>query len=314
MRVLRRVRPPSPYLALAIGVLAASTASLFIRYTQQEGVPSLTIAAVRLTLAALLLTPVAWRHHREELRRLSRAGYSLALASGFFLAVHFASWITSLEHTSVLISVVLVSTSPLWVALLAPLLIREVFDRRTLLGIIIAFIGGILITLAEGNSTSGPQAAPLLGSVLALIGAIAVALYLIAGRRLRASLSVVTYIWLVYGTAAIVLLLAVALTGGSLVGYSPAAYFWMFMLAVIPQLIGHSSFNYALGHLPAAYVSLVSLAEPAGSSVLAFIFLGEAPATLQVIGAGLILLGVFVAQQTTARPASPPVSPDVPTE
>lgn len=314
MRALRRVRPPSPYLALAIGVLAASTASLFIRYTQQEGVPSLTIAAVRLSLAALLLTPVALRNHRGELRRLSGAGYSLALASGFFLAVHFASWITSLEHTSVLISVVLVSTSPLWVALLAPLLIREAFNRRTLLGIIVAFGGGILITLAEGNSTSGPQPAPSLGSILALTGAIAVALYLIAGRRLRANLSVVAYIWLVYGTAAVVLLLTVALTGSSLAGYSPAAYFWMFMLAVIPQLIGHSSFNYALGHLPAAYVSLVSLAEPAGSSVLAFIFLGEAPAALQVIGAGLILLGVFVAQQTTVRPAHPPVSPDIPAD
>ncbi|NPV66828.1 MAG: DMT family transporter [Anaerolineae bacterium] len=314
MRALRRVRPPSPYLALAIGVLAASTASLFIRYTQQEGVPSLTIAAIRLSLAALLLTPVALQGYRGELRRLSLAGYSLALASGCFLAIHFASWITSLEHTSVLISVVLVSTSPLWVALLAPLLIREAFDRRILFGIIIAFAGGMLITLAEDNSASGPQPAPLVGSVLALTGAIAVALYLITGRRLRANLSVVAYIWLVYGTAAIVLLLAVALTGGSLADYSPTAYFWMLMLAVIPQLIGHSSFNYALGHLPAAYVSLVSLAEPAGSSVLAFIFLGEAPAVLQVVGAGLILLGVFVAQQTTARSANPPIPPDIPVE
>jgi len=311
---MSRPRSLSPYLALVIGVIAASTASLFIRYAHQEHVPSLIIAAFRLSLAALLLTPVALHGHRTELRRLPRRSYGLAVVSGILLAVHFASWITSLEYTSVLVSVVLVSTSPLWVALLAPLLIREPFERRTLIGIVVAFAGGILISLAGSDVAASLQTAPLPGSALALTGAVAMALYLIAGRRLRASLNVVAYIWLVYGAAALTLLLAVALTGGSLLGYSPAAYFWMLLLAIIPQLIGHSSFNYALGHLPAAYVSLVILAEPVGSGMLAFLFLGEAPGTLQIVGAALILFGVLFAQRATGRADSHPAPLDIPAE
>jgi drug/metabolite transporter (DMT)-like permease len=290
-------RQPSPYLVLVIGLTAVSTASLFIRFTQATGTPSLAIAAIRLIMAAAIITPITLRRHLPDIRALSRRDLVLALASGALLALHFASWITSLEHVSVMVSVVLVTTNPIWVALFAPFLIGEKIDRRTLIGIGIAFVGGILVSIAEGGSTA-TNSNPLLGSGLAVVGAIAAALYMIIGRRLRASLSLLPYIWLVYTTAAVVLLITVLIVGTPLTGYAPVSYFWMLLLALIPQLIGHSSFNYALAHVSAAFVSLVTLAEPIGSALLAFIFLGEVPGWVQVIGAGLILSAVVIAQQS----------------
>lgn len=299
--VNRRQWQPSPYVILAVGVLAVSTASIFIRFAQNSQTPSLVIAAMRLSLASLILTPFALRNHRPALRALPRGGLGLALLSGAFLAVHFASWITSLEHVSVLVSVVLVTSNPLWVALLAPLLLRERLSRRTLISILIAFTGGVLISLAEGGSATRPGGSPLLGSALAITGAISAALYLIIGRRLRASLDLVPYIWLVYGTAAVVLLLTVAATGHTLLGYSPEAYLWMLLLAIVPQLIGHSSFNYALRHLPAAFVSLVTLGEPVGSTILAIAILQETPTLLQFVGAALILFAVATTRQVEEK-------------
>ncbi|MBN2470018.1 MAG: DMT family transporter [Anaerolineae bacterium] len=303
-------QPPSPHLVLLLGVLAVSTGSIFIRYAQASGAPSLVIAALRLVLATLILTPFALRAGGyRTIMRLSRRDLGLALLSGGMLAIHFASWITSLEHVSVLISVVLVDTSPLWVALLSQFLLKETLNRRTITGIGIAFCGGVLIALNGRTGTLSPQAAPLLGSTLALVGAISVALYLILGRHLRATLNVLTYIWLVYGTAAVVLLGMVALAGQSLTGYTPVTYLWILLLALIPQLLGHSAFNYALGTLPAAFVSLVSLGEPVGSAILAFLLLGELPAPLQIAGALLILFAVALARERPARTHETPARP-----
>ncbi len=288
---------PSVYAILLIGVLAVSTASLFIRFAQADGTPSLVIAAMRLTLAALILTPWTLYRHRPALHALSQRDIALALTSGALLAVHFAAWITSLEHTSVLISVVLVTTNPLWVALFSPLLLGESLNRRTLIGILIAIGGGLLISLNGDSRALLDGANPLLGALLALIGAVAAALYLIIGRRLRASLALVPYVWLCYGAAALFLLLAVLLTGNTITGYRPVVYLWLLLLAIFPQLIGHSSFNYALAHLPVAFVSLVILGEPVGSAILAVIFLQEMPGTAQIVGAALILFAVVFASQ-----------------
>ncbi len=307
--VSARRRGISPYPVLAGGIFAASTASIFIRFAQAEGASSLVIAGARLTLASLVLTPLTWRNHRASLRALSRQDLALAVLSGVFLALHFATWISSLEHVPVLVSVTLVSTSPLWVALFAPFLLRELLTRRTLVGIVVAFLGGLLISAVGNSGAPRSDGVPLLGSFLAVLGAIAVALYLIIGRRLRRSLDLLPYIWLVYGSAAATMLLTIGLAGLPLTGYTAAAYGWMVMLAVIPQLIGHTALNYALGHVSAAYVSLVTLAEPVGSAILAAILLGEVPGPLQIAGAALILFAVAFAQQAEASARPEPVAP-----
>ncbi|HEX2907766.1 MAG TPA: DMT family transporter, partial [Phototrophicaceae bacterium] len=182
------------YLVIILGLAAISMGSIFIRLAQQEHLPSLFIAAGRLTIAALILTPFALRSHTDEIRRLQRSDLLLAGISGVFLAIHFATWVASLEYTSVLISVVLVNTHPLWVALLEVLLLKARLGRLVILGLVIGLAGSIFVALpADGTLAVGNN--PLLGSGLAIAGAIAVAIYFAIGRKLRGGLSLLAYIW-----------------------------------------------------------------------------------------------------------------------
>jgi drug/metabolite transporter (DMT)-like permease len=286
-----------PYVALVIGVLAASTAAIFIRLAQEATAPSLVLAAARLSIASIVLTPLVLRRYWPDVRAVSFGDLKWALVSGVVLALHFATWITSLEYTAVVNSVTLVTTTPLWVALLAPIFLGEKLDRWAVAGLILALSGGILVGLSGASGDPPTRNAPLLGNGLALIGAIMAAIYFMIGRRLRARLHLTVYIWLVYSTAAIILVLVVLVSGERVGGLPGRAYLWMLMLGLVPQLIGHSSFNYALGFLSAAYVSLVILGEPIGSGLLAIIFLNEWPVWLQLVGSALILVGIGVASK-----------------
>ncbi len=291
-------------LAIAGGVLAVSTAAIFIRYAQQD-VPSLVIAALRLTLAALALAPVTLTRHYAEIKSLSRYELGLGLLSGFFLALHFATWISSLEFTSVASSVVLVSTTPLWVALLSPLVLRESISRKTFIGLGLALIGGTVVGLSETCQVQNGIICPplseffkgqaLWGNFLALCGAWMAAGYLLIGRHLRAKLSLIPYIFIVYGMAALILVIIMLTSGQSPFGYPPINYLWMVLLALVPQLLGHSTFNWALRYLPASFVAVTLLGEPIGSTVLAYFILREAPSVLEIFGGGFILAGIYVA-------------------
>lgn len=305
-------RPPvSPVLMMAFGILAVSTAALFIRYAQVYA-PSLVIAALRLTIAALVLAPIAITRRRDELAGLTRGELLLALLSGFFLAVHFATWISSLEYTTVASSVVLVSTVPLWVALLAPFTIQEPLIRSVLVGMVLALVGGVIVGLSDsctwyGSAVVCPslgeflRGQAFLGDLLALVGAILAAGYLIIGRRLRARVSALTYVFVVYGMAAIVLLVIMLAAGQTPFGYPAPTYLWILLLALLPQLIGHSTYNWALGYLSAAFVSIALLGEPIGSIILAYIFLDETPTLLKIFGAILILAGIYIASRSEVQ-------------
>lgn len=285
-------KPFPPRFALGMGVAAVSSAAIFIRYAQADA-PSLTIAAYRLALATLILLPVAWLNHRRELSGLKASEWRWALAAGIFLALHFGTWVTSLAYTSVASSVVLVSTSPLWVALAAWLFLHEPLTPGLLTGLLLALGGVVVISFAE--SRSGLSANPFLGNILALGGALAVSAYWLIGRRLRRHLSLIPYITIVYGFAALTLLVAALLLRQPLTGFKTATYGWFLLLALIPQLLGHSSFNWALAHLPAAYVAIATLGEPLGAAFLAFLLLGETPSALKLAAGALIMAGIFLA-------------------
>lgn len=304
---MKKQPPIPPYLVIGFGILAMSTASIFIRYAQAEA-PSLVIATARLLIASLVLLPLAVTRQRPELAALSRKDLLLGLLSGFFLALHFATWITSLEYTTVASSVVLVSTSPLWVALLSPLTIKEPLTRKIVIGLLIAMLGTVIIGGSDICSTTeqGFSCLPLSelvtgrafwGDLLSLTGAWMAAGYLLIGRSLRAKLSLVSYIFVVYGMAALVLIVLMLASGLSLGGYSPQTYLWFLLLGLVPQLLGHSTVNWALGYLSAAFVSLTLLGEPIGSAILAYILLNEIPTPIKLFGAILILGGIIVASQ-----------------
>jgi drug/metabolite transporter (DMT)-like permease len=312
-------RPPvPPFIAIFFGIVAVSTASIFIRFAQTEAT-SLVIAAWRLTIASIILVPVAVSTRKRDFTSLSRGELFLALLSGIFLALHFATWITSLQYTTVASSVVLVSTIPLWVALLSPLTIKEPIRRAVLTGLILALIGGAVVGISDSCSIStGRLICPslgdfmhgqaFLGDILALCGAIAGAGYLLIGRKLRSKMSLISYISLVYGMAAVVLVIIMLSARENPFGYSPQIYLWLVLLAIIPQLMGHSTFNWALGYLSAAYVSITLLGEPIGSTILAYFILNEKPSLIKLLGGGLILVGIYLASR--AETVKTPELPD----
>jgi drug/metabolite transporter (DMT)-like permease len=297
-------RPKGVGVALLAAILAVSAASIFIRFAQADGAPSLVIAALRLTFATLLLAPIALTRHRDEIYNLTRSELSLGLVSGLFLAVHFATWISSLEYTSVASSVVFVSTGPLWVALLSPILLNERLTRAAIVGLALALFGGTIIGLSDAcvwkSGFQCPELSQVLhgraiwGNFLALCGAWAISVYLIIGRKVRAKLSLIPYIFLVYGISAAVLMIFMFAAGQKPFEYSASAYGWILLLAVIPQLVGHSTFNWLLKYLSATVVAVTTLAEPIGSAMLAYVFLKEIPAPTVVVGGALILTGIYV--------------------
>lgn len=292
--------------AIIIAILAVSTASIFIRFAQRDA-PSLVIAALRLTFASLILAPVALTRYQLELRKLSRDDLLLGLLSGIFLAIHFATWISSLEYTSVASSVVLVSTGPLWVALLSPIFLKEPLTRPVMIGMLLALLGGTIIGLSDSCQLDVGLVCPPLskfvqgraffGNFLALAGAWAVAGYLMIGRKLRAGMSLVPYIFIVYGIASAFLLVIMFVAGQHPTGYLPLTYIWILLLALVPQLVGHSTYNWALRYLPAALVSITTLGEPVGSAILAYFILSEVPTPLTIFGGVLILMGIYLASR-----------------
>jgi drug/metabolite transporter (DMT)-like permease len=298
----------SPWVVISIGILAVSTASIFIRFAQTEA-SSLVIAAYRLTVASLVIAPMALLRHREEIMRLTRKQVLALGATGLVLALHFVSWIQSLAYTSVATSVVLVTTTPLWVALFSPLVLKERISKRVTAGLILALLGGAVVSLNDSCSfhlassglklactgfSSALHSQALLGNGLALLGALCAAAYMLAGRSLRSTLSIETYTFGVYGSAAVALLLACAVTGQRMVGYQAQTYLWLIALGLVPQLLGHSSFNWALKYLPAATVSITLLGEPIGSTLLALVLLAERPGPLELFGGVFILVGIYL--------------------
>jgi drug/metabolite transporter (DMT)-like permease len=303
-------RPPiPPILVLFVGVLATSISSILIRFAQDEA-PSPAIAGWRLILASLILLPLALKSRRPELKAMRKADWRLAFFAGAMLGVHFASWITSLAYTSITSSVVLVTTTPLWVGLASPFFLNEPLTRFLKVGIVLALAGSILVgvgdsmavvngrlTLNLGEGPAGNRA--MLGNGLALIGALSGAAYFMIGRRLRPRLSLLSYTSVVYGTAALFLLAVMLLNRVPLFGYSSLTYLLFLLMAVFPQLLGHSSYNYALAYLSAAYVSVAIISEPIGASVLAFVIFQEIPGTAVLLGAGLILSGIAISSYRT---------------
>jgi drug/metabolite transporter (DMT)-like permease len=312
----------SAYLVLAIGILAVSSASILIRIAQKE-TPSLVIAAYRLSIASLVLLPITLRRNGKELRVLSNRQKVSLIFAGFLLALHFATWITSLEFTTVASSVVLVATTPLWVALASPILLKEKISPAIWLGLGFALIGSAMVAASGNCDLTGRHficssnadwwaGRNLSGNLLALVGAVCAAGYLVIGRRVRPALPLPVYILWVYGVAAAVLIVLAIISGSNLIGFHPSVgsfqvfspWVWICLLGLAfgPQLLGHSSYNWALGYLPAATVSVALLGEPIGTTILAFFILRETPSWIEMAGGGLILLGIFITIRNSKMP------------
>ncbi len=274
------------YLLIATGVVAMSFGAILIRLT--DGIPVLSLAAWRLGAAVLLLSPFGLARMKGDRPRF-HDGF-IAMGSGVFLAFHFILWITSLEKTSVASSVVLVDTSPIFVGIGAWAFLRERPRAGLIAGICLSVTGGMIISWGD-MQTSGEA---LIGDLLALGGAVMAAGYLILGRRVRPRMQLLPYLTLSYGTAAVILLAGALITRSPLAGFSGVDYLYLVLLAVGPQLLGHGTLNWALRYLSAGTVAVITLGEPIGATVLAYLILGEGITWLKGIGAVIILVGIYL--------------------
>ena len=276
------------YSGLVLGVSAVSSAAILIRLADA---PALSIAAYRLLLASVIVVPIGLAMDWAKLRALTCRQWGLVVVSAACLAAHFALWITSLEHTSVASSVIIVTANPILVAIGSKLLLRESASPKVIVGIGAALLGGIVITIGDW----GMGERRLYGDFLAFLGAIAVAGYYIAGRNLRERLSLFGYIAPVYGVATGILLVVVFATGTDMTGFSLQTYGYLALIGVVPQLVGHSSLNWSLGYLPATLVSTAVMAEPVGATLLAWAVLDETPPLATLAGGSLVMAGVYIA-------------------
>ena len=307
----KQVDNRAKYLAgLFAGILAVSTASIFIRFAQQE-VPSLVIAAGRMTFATLLMLPFGLAEIKRNPTAFNKKQILYLVFAGTALGLHFAAWITSLEYTSIASSVVLVTTAPLWVALVSPALLKERLTKPVVIGLLIALVGGIIVggsgscSTVQGKFTCSGigdlfAGSHSLGNLLAFAGALLSGAYLIAGRKVRNTISLPLYTLIVYGIAAFLLSMMVVLKGDKVTGYATISYVWVLALALIPQAVGHTAFNWALKYLPAAFVSIALLGEPVGTIILAALLLHEAPTFLEMMGGLMVLIGIAVATRKAA--------------
>ena len=273
---------------LIVGILAVSCGSIFVRLA---AAPSLAVAALRVSWATLLLTPLALAGPVRELTPLTRRDWSLLLLSGAALALHFALWIASLSHTSVASSVLLVDTTPFFVGLASQWVLGRACHRWFWIGLGAAFLGCLVIFQGDWHQSQNSMK----GNLLAVGGAVAAAIYLMVGARARQKLSLLAYVWPVYGCSALVLLISCLIAGTPLRGYSGRTYLFVFLLGLVPQCIGHTTYNWSLRWLSPALVALIGLAEPIAASFLAWIILHESLTAAKLIGGGIILLGIYLA-------------------
>ena len=272
----------SPYLTLALAVLFVSVGAVLVRLAQA---PPLAVAFFRVAFASALISPFAIGAARRSWPTLlPRARFTVVL-SGVALALHFATWIASLSHTSIASSVLLVNTAPLFAVVFSYLFLHERTPGVVMVAIPLALAGAGLIALGDWTGSPGT----LQGSLLALAGAITLAAYHVIGRGLRGSLPLDAYVLAVWSSAALTLALLSLAFRVSLAGYPPRAWLVFLALAVVPTLGGHGLINRSLRSLEAPTVGLFLLGEPLAASLLAWLVFGEVPPPWTVYGGALVL-------------------------
>ncbi|MFB6126326.1 MAG: DMT family transporter [Halolamina sp.] len=290
-----------PLAALAVAVVAVSTSAILVRLS---AAPNSVKALYRVVFTVSLLAPWALGRYRSAFGALSRRDLGLATVAGLALAVHFASWFASVELTSIAASVTLVQSQPLFVAVGAWVLLEERLSRRMVAGIAVAVVGMVAMSfgdpLAAAVAGDAGLAASLLtgeaalGNALAVVGAVAAAGYVLAGRSIRQRVALVPYVVVVYAACAVGLFGVVLAEGAALTGYPPREWLLFLSMAVGPGVFGHTVVNWALAHVESSVVSVSLLGEPVGSTLLALVVLSEVPTATTAVGGAVVLAGIYL--------------------
>ncbi len=280
-------RPPLVYPILAFGLVSFASSAILIRYAHEA--PGVTIAVWRTLLSVVLLLPVVALHRKRERYRFSRRDFLLMLGAGVLLALHFIMWIESLYYTSVASATVLVTTSPVFSAVLGYVLLGERISRGDIAGVLLATFGAALIGWGDASQEGTDS---LFGNALALAAAVVFSLYLIIGRVVRQQATWLGYVFPLYCVVTVLILAFALVRETPLLGFSPAFYGLCLIMAIGPQLLGHGSFNYAIRYFSAALLGLLTLLEPVGATIMAYFLFDEVPGWMARVGILTVLASV----------------------
>jgi drug/metabolite transporter (DMT)-like permease len=286
------------YVGLLISVVSVSFASIFILSCQA---PPLSIAFYRLLFTTLLLVPLLCfrKKLREELRSLPLSAVLWMILIGVILATHFSLWITSLKMTSVASSVILVTAHPVLVAPVSFYFLKEKLSWFNALGIAISLSGVVVLVIGNyGLASFGLDTVE--GNVLAMLGGIAAGLYILGGRKLRKTVSTISYAFVVYVVGTITLFFICLTFHAPVINLSISDYGIILLMALVSGIFGHTLYNWSLGHIRASVMSVALLGEPIGSSLLAYAipWIHQEPSVFTMIGGGIILLGIYLTART----------------
>lgn len=300
----RKSEVSTSYLAISVAMVSISFASIFIKWSES---PPFVIAAYRLLFSSAILLPfVLWTRGFSEMRRFTKTDVLLVLLSGVALTFHFQLWIASLSLTLVSTSVILVTSHPIFVAAVSHFLLKEEVKKIAAVGIVIAFAGVAVISIADygvGGST-------LLGDLMAFVGGICAGIYFLSGRVARQRVSLATYAFSVYTISSVMLFASAAIAGDALAVTDGTELLLFLAMAIFPTMLGHTMFNYALKRVPAHIISTSVLGEPVGASILAFLLLpGEVPGAEIVLGGVLVVGGLYIVLSKGYRPKTAPAIP-----
>lgn len=290
-----RLPPFNPYIAVLIGVFAISTSAILVKLA--EGTPASMIAFYRLFFAVAMMAPIVLTKYRQQFRRITRVDWLLAIGAGIFLALHFILWFESLNYTSVASSVVLVSMQPIFAFIGTYLLFQERFSPGAIISMMITILGSIIISWGDFQMGFGQ----LIGDILALLGALTMTIYFLFGQQARRRISFMTYTFIVYFISTITLLIYNVMLQEPFFGYSTKHWFLFVLLAIIPTFLGHSLFNWALRWLSTVVISMATIFEPIGASILAYFILGERITYSQWLGGTIVIFGLLLFIVSTSR-------------
>ena len=292
-----------PALGLFVAIISVSFAAVIIVSISEEVHP-LSIAFFRLLFTTLIVLPLVLLHKktRKEILKIPRKTLLIMTSIGIILSAHFALWITSLDYTSVASSVLLVTAHPVLVGPIAHYFLKEKLSNINIVGIVLSIFG--VAILVYGNYGLGDLTMDTLeGNILAILGGIAAGLYILGGRQIRKTVSVVSYAFIVYSIATVSLFIICLISNAPVYDLNIEDYYLIFIMALVSGIFGHTVYNWSLKHVRASLASVALLCEPLGSTILALIipWINQIPSKYTIIGGVIILLGIYLTAKTTIR-------------
>ncbi|MBF6633423.1 MAG: DMT family transporter [Planococcus sp. (in: Bacteria)] len=274
-----------PYIPIIIGVFSVALSAIFVKMTSAD---SGVTAFYRMLFSIVIMSPVFFLKYTHEIKKLSKRDWTFTTIAGVFLAFHFILWFESLNYTSVASSTVLVTLQPLFAFAGTYFFFKEKLSLKTLVAGAIAISGSVLIGYGDFKLSGSA----LFGDLLALIACALITAYLLFGQDVRKRLSLVTYTFVVYGISTITLFFYIVFKGESFGPYPASEWMWFLLLALIPNLLGHTLFNWALKWVSTNVISIAILFEPIGAAILAYFILGEYLSLSQIVGGSIVLAGI----------------------